>query len=468
VRVTQRLTQARFDLYAIGTRLSMATVMSDEISYWADLDENVIGLVFRDTTDDDYGWSVMVRDRLGRFRGARLNVNIKCARRAEAELRLEIAEISRNVDIEELQGDETNSAIDLLTILPGTKVEELHPYFIALLENPGRAPARAVLKEIGPWLTAADPHFVKEFQRHQFDQRLWELYIWAALREGGYDVEHVEAPDFLVSSPFVRFTVEATTIAPSQGGILANHPNPKTPEEIKEFLTGYMPIKYGNSLTNKLKRRSALGKHYWEEESAKGLPFIIAVADFHKPADDDGLGPMTFTQSAIWPYLYGRSFEAEIVNGYLQMNSKKIATHSYGDKTIEAGFFYLPDAENVSAVMFSNAGTLAKFDRVGVMAGFAAPDHKYFRIGIRYDPDPNAITGTQFKSEIGKENYDERWADEIQIFHNPSAKTPLPPECFAGLTQHFLVGEDIKTTYGEEAVLSSFTVIVNVGSKRAD
>ena len=198
MRVTQRLTQARFDLYAIGTRLSMATVMSDEISYWADLDENVIGLVFRDTTDDDYGWSVMVRDRLGRFRGARLNVNIKCARRAEAELRLEIAEISRNVDIEELgiQGDETNSAIDLLTILPGTMVEELHPYFIALLESPGRTPARAVLKEIGPWLTAADPHFVKEFQRHQFDQRLWELYIWAALREGGYDVEHVEAPDF--------------------------------------------------------------------------------------------------------------------------------------------------------------------------------------------------------------------------------------------------------------------------------
>jgi hypothetical protein len=98
-------------------------------------------------------------------------------------------------------------------------------------------------------LTAADPHFVQEFQRHQFDQRLWELYLWAAFREGGYDVAHGTAPDFRVSAPGVAFAVEATTVAPSKDGVLSEHPNPKSPEEVAAFLADYMPIKYGNSLT---------------------------------------------------------------------------------------------------------------------------------------------------------------------------------------------------------------------------
>ena len=34
----------------------MARVMSEELSWWADLDEKLISLVFRDTTDNDYGW----------------------------------------------------------------------------------------------------------------------------------------------------------------------------------------------------------------------------------------------------------------------------------------------------------------------------------------------------------------------------------------------------------------------------
>jgi hypothetical protein len=102
-----------------------------------------------------------------------------------------------------------------------------------------------------------------------------------------------EVPDFRVSAPRVTFAVEATTVAPSKDGVLSQHPNPKTPEEIAAFLADYMPIKYGNSLTNKLKRRSAAGKAYWQEEGVAGLPFVIAVADFHKPASEDELGLMT-------------------------------------------------------------------------------------------------------------------------------------------------------------------------------
>jgi hypothetical protein len=461
--MTKRLSRQRFDLFAIGTRLSPTRLVTEEISFWSDLDENVIGVVFQDRVDNDFGGSLMVRDRLGRFRGVALEVSLRSVRRAEAGLRLKIAELSRVADLAELgiQGDETNSPVDLLALLPGTRREQLHPYFVELIERTGRAPARAVLREIGPWLTAGDPHFVQEFQRHQFDQRLWELYLWAAFREGRYDVTHGTAPDFVCHAPRGAFAVEATTVAPSKDGVLANHPNPKSPEELSAFLSEYMPMKYGSSLTGKLNHRSADGKAYWEEDDAVGLPFVIAIADFHKPATDQEAGSMTYTQSAIWPYLYGFVARWKMVDGQLIIEEHKKESHTFGSKTIPSGFFNLPGAENISAVLFSNAGTIAKFDRMGVLAGYAPTNHKYLRIGKRFDPDPNAIEGKDFIEEVSAEGYSEGWADELQVFHNPNALCPLPQECFGGLQQHFLEDGQMKTYYGAEAVITSHTVILH-------
>jgi hypothetical protein len=280
------------------------------------------------------------------------------------------------------------------------------------------------------------------------------------LREGGYEVTHGEAPDFRVNAPGLEFTIEATTVAPSRDGVLAEHPNPRTLEEITAFLADYMPIKYGSSLTKKLNRRSAAGKAYWEEDGAAGLPFVIAVADFHKPSSNDEPGSMTYTQSAIWPYLYRFTTNLEVVDGKPVITRRDLKSHTFKGKTIESGFFGLPGAENVSAVLFSNAGTLAKFDRIGVLAGYGAPNHKYLRTGYRYDPDPNALTGKHFVEEVA-DGYSEGWADELQVFHNANALRPLAQECFGALTQHFFENGEIVTCTGINSVISSFSVIVH-------
>jgi hypothetical protein len=34
--------------------------------------------------------------------------------------------------------------------------------------------------------------------------------------------------------------------------------------------------------------------------------FLLAIADFHKPVKDGEIGSMTYTQSALWQYLYGQ------------------------------------------------------------------------------------------------------------------------------------------------------------------
>lgn len=462
-KLSKPISRSRFNLLAIGTRRSLAPYLYEEVAYWADVEERVLGLVARDVTDDDFYWNILVRDRNGRFRSADLDASLRSASYATVGLRERIAKAVTEDDLDALgtQGDETNQPTDLLAVPPGTKREDLHPNFRLLLDTPGRAPARAVFRELGPWLAPSDPHFVKEFQTKQFDQRLWELYLWATFRELGYDVTQPEAPDFHVVSPHGEFTVEATTCARSEGGVLADHPDPKTPEEMKTFLKDYMPMKFGGALTAKLKKKSADGGSYWERGPGAGTPFVLAVADFHKPGGDGEIGSMTYTQEALWLYLYGHRIEWEFVDGSLSIRTVGLDDHTYKMKTIETGFFDLEGAENISAVVFSNAGTLAKFDRMGVDAGFAPDDHKYYRVGFRLDPDPNAVIGTAFSEEVIAD-CEERWSDELQVFHNPRAKHPLALEAFAGATQHlFEDGKHVSYSTGTP-VLSSYTLIMRL------
>jgi hypothetical protein len=329
------------------------------------------------------------------------------------------------------------------------------------METSGRAPSRAVFKEIGPWLAPSDPHFVSEFQFKQFDQRLWELYLWAAFRELGFDIEQPEAPDFLCTAPGLSFTVEATTVAPSNAGPLAVHPDPKTPEEMQAFLADYMPMKFGSSLTSKLNKKNKDGESYWERGETANKPFILAIADFHKTGNAEEPGSMTYTHSALWPYLYGHRVTWELVDGELVVRAEKHPDHAYNGKVVPSGFFDLSGAENVSAVLFSNAGTLSKFDRMGVAAGFAPAGHHYVRVGVRSNPDRNAIQGTPFYSEINAETYEEFWTDELQLFHNPNAKHPIAPEAFGGIAQHFFRDGEYFSIAPDDTVLVSRTIIIS-------
>ncbi|WP_417794223.1 hypothetical protein [Terasakiella pusilla] len=462
--LSKEISLARFNLYALGTRLSMARIMAYELSWWSCLNENLIGTVFLDTTDDDYGWILLARDRVGRFRCVKVEASLRSQEYATIGLRTAIAYSVQNEDVSELgfQADEPNEPFDLLRVPADADQSKLHPYFKELIDRPGRAPARAVIKEIGPWLAPSDPHFVNEFQFKQFDQRLWELYLWATFRELGFDIKQLEAPDFKCRAPGIDFTVEATTISPSQTGPLAEHPNPKNTEEMKAFLADYMPMKFGSALMSKLNKKDAQGRHYWEREETADKPFVLAIADFHKRAEQDQPASMTFSHSALWPYLYGHRIEWKMEDGELSTYAVKTDTHDYKTKTIPSGFFDLPGTENVSAVLFSNAGTIAKFDRMGVVAGFAAPDHHYQRIGFRFNPDPNALNGIPFADNVAAPEYIEGWSDELQIFHNPNARVPLSHEWLSGLSQFYFSEGQQYSIIPDHHVWASMTLMTKI------
>ena len=462
-RLSKQIPLVRFDHYALGTRLSFARIMAEELSWWANEDESLLGMVFHDISDKDFGWILLARDRVGRFRAVRQEVSLHSEGYATIGLRDAIAFSMQNDNFSELgsQSDEPNAPFDVLRVPPDTDLTTLHPYFRELLERSGRHPARSVIKEIGPWLAPSDPHFVEEFQFRQFDQRLWELYLWATFRELGFDVTQMEAPDFMCQAPGIAFSIEATTVAASQTGSLSVHPEPRTHEEMRTFLADYMPIKFGSSLMSKVNKKNSEGKHYWERDDTTGKPFVIALADFHKQAERDRPGSMTFTHSALWPYLYGKRVEWEMVDGQLLVRAIKNPSHKYGEKTVPSGFFDQPSAENVSAVLFSNAGTIAKFDRMGVIAGFAAPDHTYMRGGYRYNPDPDATQGIPFYENVADPSYAEGWSDELQIFHNPDARYPLSHTWLTGLAQFYFSDGEQCSLIPDHHVWSSTTLVLH-------
>jgi hypothetical protein len=359
------------------------------------------------------------------------------------------------------QGDEPNSVLDLFEGR-GVTDARLHPYFVDLRDNISRSPAKKVLQAISPWLLTSDAHLVKEFQESHFDQRLWEIYIWAMLRDQGYDVEHQEAPDLRVTSPWFSFSVEATTVAPSQSGPLADHPNPVTKEEMADFMSNYMPMKFGSPLTSKLNKVDSKGRHYWEQPGVEDMPFVLAIADFHKPGDGKEPASMTYSQGGLYCYLFGARVSADVVDGKLIIRDEPVREHTYKGKTVPSGFFDLPNAENVSAILFSNAGTIAKFDRLGVMAGFAPPKHRYIRIGHVFDPDPDAYVGIPFRVDVSDPQYQEFWGDEVQVFHNPRAKRPLHPEVLPDAA-HFMYRDGEVITYDRGGrVLSSLTLVMRI------
>ena len=457
------ISRARFNLLTMGTRQLPQADLSEELSWWSIDGDTLLGMVGRDVIDDKYLWMVMARDRIGRFRCADLRVDYRSKSVAERQLRAEMAKIVDDGEVAEfgIQGDETNSPLDPFAVPPSTDPETLHPYFRQLATNRANAPARKVITELVLWLAPAEPQFVREFQGAGFDQRLWEMYLWAALREFRLDVTQLEAPDFLCRGLGGAFTIEATTVAPSERGPLSEHPEPQTPEELEVFLHDYMAIKFGSALTSKLRKRNKAGQPYWDRDESRDLPFLIALADFHDPATKDAPGSMVYTQSALWEYLYGlRISHHHNDQGGLIIDYEPVSEHTFGEKKIPSNFFASEEAENVAAVMFSNAGTLAKFDRMGVAAGFGAHGCTYIRRGFLPDPDPDAAEGRPFAVEVGADDYEEWWSQEVQVFHNPHARNPLPEEALLGATHHWLIDGKVMSSRPMDAVLSSTTMIL--------
>ena len=334
------------------------------------------------------------------------------------------------------QGDERGVPVDFFSPLHAP--EDLHPAFRILSSDAAFLPARSIVEPMMRWHEDLDGNFVEQFQSAGFDQRMWELYLFAMLTELGYVLDRAHAvPDFIGHGLAGQIAIEAVTVGPTRHGKKVVVPPPtETAEQIAAYLQDYMPIKFGSPLFSKLKKK------YWEQREIAGIPLVFAIADFSSP------GSMVNSRSALERYLYGFSYEAAHDDqGNVLCLPTKISEHRWEAKVIPSGFFDIPDAKNVSAVISTTAGTISKFNRMGMLAGFHNDDLLMVRSGTCVNHDPDATNPAAFEAVVNADGYDETWVEGLDVYHNPRATLPLPKHFISGAAHHHCDSEGRWTTH---------------------
>ena len=318
---------------------------------------------------------------------------------------------------------------------------QLHPGFATLRTREASLSARAALDDVFQTFTVAEGNFLKDFQTTGFDRRLFELYLYAYFSRTGFalDRKHVR-PDFLVTRGALTVAVEATTANPSQSGPLAQSgtriADLKTAQELSEYADGELAIRFGSALYAKLKAE------YWKEPHVAGRPFVIAIEAFHDQEAHH------FSDAPLVQYLYGLKGTAVMgADGSLAFGVTPIAEHAKGSKVVPSGFFSQPDAEFVSAVLFTNSGTHAKFTRMGYQAGVGNDVLHVLRAGVAYDPEPSAMIPALFSYNLDSPPRVEPWGEGLVVVHNPNAKHPIPDRFFPFATDTRLVHGEILSGY---------------------
>lgn len=261
----RKISKARFEALSYA-RVPYVKMISDEIEWYSNENNAVLGTILADNIDNDYVAMVMGRDEAGVFRFIDMCHSIESIEEARSTL-IEKMELHSKDGAEEFpQGVITRKKH--LIFKPIVKEKVMLEDFKQLTQNELFSPAKELISEIAYSFEDPDGNYIEQFQSTDFNSRMWELYLYALFHELNFTINRdFNAPDYVIEKGTSRVCVEAVTVNPSQHK--DNEPEPTTNEEIAALLKDYMPIKYGSPLFSKLKKK------YWEKDHVKGNPLLI-------------------------------------------------------------------------------------------------------------------------------------------------------------------------------------------------
>jgi hypothetical protein len=140
-----------------------------------------------------------------------------------------------------------------------------------------------------------------------------------------------------------------------------------------------------------------------------------------------------------------------------------------GPSQFPAGLFSDPRHSELSAVIFSNACSIAKLNRV-LASGLGAPEGvRYTRIGAFFDRTPGALRSVPFCLDVTSDEYRrlwpqgyEPWSAELEVIHNPYAKHPVQFGLLPEATHWFEEdGEKVCRSFYATSILWSKTLITD-------
>lgn len=327
-----------------------------------------------------------------------------------------------------------------------------------LLAHPARHRGAWILNQLYLAMPNPDDNWASDCRTENFHSRLWEALLLASFREQGLLVTQAHpSPDFHVSNrKGGEAWVEAVTANPAERYDHANAEEAPMPQERRELMLGAAAVRYAKTIKNKM------DKGYSHMPHVDGRPFAIAIADFHAP------GSMVWSRAALMGYLYGLYAREVEVDGKTIAVLEEVEA-LLGDQRIPAGLFLSPEGEDLSAVIFSNAATLAKLSRVPLSSGGPITDFRYVRIGEFADFTPGALRGIPFSMDVNSDEYRalwapypyEPWTAEMEVFHNPNAKHPINPALFPE-ADHWLPIDGVMDCqrFYQHSILKSRTLIL--------
>lgn len=446
-----RCSKERFNAFTLWVKEPFAAVMAFELEWFRDEEDIVIGTLFLDY-EATYNYAIMGRDEVGQFRAIGIGADYNDRDQARLHLMAEMTVYVASGERVFPQGDIKRTPLDFFT--PQVAAEKQHPTFKLFQTMKHWQCAQGILSELMKGYTDVDGNFVKDFQSTGFDARLWELYLFAYFKEEKLYIDRSKpAPDFLLSRGKSHVFVEAVTVGPTVGDPI---PGPGTGAPVfrdsaqrASLNMDKIPIKFGSPLFSKLQKK------YWSLPHVKKSPLVFAIADFHENQS------MTWTSQGLWRYLYGLSqtylFDQK---GNLVVENQRIDQHQFDGKIIPSGFFYQPNSEHVSAVLFSSSGTISKFNRMGRLAGFGSEDIlKIIRVAEYHDHNPNAVKPIVRAEEVEQGKYTETWSEGITMFHNPNALHPVDEDLFPSIAHVRLVNGNLLSHMPERFPHASYTMI---------
>ena len=311
--------------------------------------------------------------------------------------------------------------------------DKRHPKFELVRTAVGWEPARRMLDDVYQGFDDRDGNFLEQFQTTGFDERFFELYLFAYFSRSGFSIDRTHAvPDFLVERQGIKVAIEATTVNPPQTGAVKRFGRSLkdvSGKDARDYFLNELPIRFGSPLFSKLQKK------YWTLKQCRDRPFVIAIEAFHE-ADAH-----LISDNSLLSYLYGSTDTAHWADdGKLEIQHHPIEKHQLGQKEIPSNFFGQPGTENVSAVVFSNSGTLGKFSRMGYQHGFGCETIDVSRWGFWFNPDPNTMDPTFMAYNLDAPPFVEPWGQGLIVFHNPACKYPLPRGYFVNAVQGYVKG----------------------------
>ncbi len=317
--------------------------------------------------------------------------------------------------------DWSSKLIDLFT--PVVEEDLLHKNFNSVLV-PNRTEERERLLGWCDGFVDRDGKLVEEFQT-TFNSTFWEIYIYAVLKKYGFEIDwDHSSPDFCVSTDNVDFVIEATTANSAVG-----KPNEwdrffseEELQALKRFraLNTEAIIRLSNSILGKSRK---FEKSYRKLGHVAGKPFVLAVAPFEQPH---------------FNFQYDRPIKALLYDYYVDEDAFLDNPDAYSEgppginlghvekengAEIPLGIFNDPGMSEISAVIFSCTATWGKLSAMS-----SDPENKTMISSIWAEPPD----GAPAKRRCIAAHHNESIRDGLQVYHNPYATHPLPPDIFRG------------------------------------